>query len=609
MIKNIYLSQVNYKTGSGVYSGYWVPYSIACLWAYVQQFDWVKEFFNLKEIFFKREPIEEVLMKLENPSLFAFSCYIWNWEYNKKLAEAVKNKFPDCIILFGGPQVPNRPKETNFFKNHPYVDCISFGEGEKNFLNVLEDLNNGNSPKQIYSFDRLTEEELMYPSPYTLGLFDNIVENNPDIQWHAVLETNRGCPFKCSFCDWGSLTYSKIKKFWISRIIEDLEWAGKNKVTYLSIADANFGCFKDRDMEITEEILKVQAKYGFPETVDATWYKNLNKDVLNIVKKFIENGLNRGVSLSLQSMNSDTLEAIERANMKLNKFTEILDICNSQQLPSYTELIIGLPLETLDTWITGVCELLEAGQHNSIETWLAQMLENSQLNTEREKYELDTVFVNDYFTVEPDNINEKAELIRGTKDMPFEDLLDGWMFFFVVSNFHIYGWTQIYSIFLHKTQKVSFRDFYTSLWQDIKTDKEFVGTVYRDVKIRLKEYLISGSIEHGNAYALNWISQIEFNKNRKDTLAFIRKCMEKYKISKDLQTAQEKFITTYNIKKTSVKLNSNIYEVCYKNEDFKKLSKTYLLETKEKYSSEDQYYKQFYYKRRSGVGKYRIVNL
>jgi hypothetical protein len=489
------------------------------------------------------------------------------------------------------------------------VDCISFGEGEKNFLRILEDFSKGNPLKQIYSFDRLSEEDLMYPSPYTLGLFDNIIENNPDIQWHAVLETNRGCPFKCSFCDWGSLTYSKIKKFWISRIIEDLEWSGKNKITYLSIADANFGCFKDRDMEITEELLKVQAKYGFPETVDATWYKNLNKDVINIVKKFIENGLNRGLSLSLQSMNFDTLEAIERSNMKLNKFTEILDICNAQQLPSYTELLIGLPLETLDTWITGVCDVLEAGQHNDIETWLVQMLENSQLNTEREKYQLDTVFVNSYFTTEPDNIEEKAELIRGTKDMPFEDLLDSWMFFFVVSNFHIYGWTQIYSIFLRKTQKISYKDFYTSLWEDIKSDNGFIGSTYKDVRKKLKHYLTTGDLEHENAYALNWTSQINFNKNRNDTLAFVRKYMEKYTISDDLQTAQEKFTTIYNLKETSVKLNSNIYEVCYKNENLKKQSKTYLLQSKENYSSEDQYNKQFYYKRKSGVGKYRIVNL
>tara|TARA_E500000318_G_scaffold45315_2_gene42797 strand:+ start:409 stop:2238 length:1830 start_codon:yes stop_codon:yes gene_type:complete len=606
--KNIYLSQVNYKTGSGVYSGYWVPYSIACLWAYVQQFDWVKECFNLKEIFFKRDPIEKVLKKLENPSLFAFSCYIWNWEYNKKLAKAVKAKFPECIIIFGGPQVSSKPKETEFFKKHPYVDIISFGEGEKNFLSVLDSILKGENLKQIYSFDRLSEEDLLYPSPYTLGLFDDIINQHPDFHWHAVLETNRGCPFKCSFCDWGSLTYSKIKKFWINRIVEDLEWCGKNKITYLSIADANFGCFKDRDMEITEELLKVQGKYGFPETVDATWYKNLSKDVVNIVKKFIENGLNRGMSLSLQSMNFDTLEAIERSNMKLNKFSEILDLCNEQQIPSYTELIIGLPLETKETWIKGVCNLLEAGQHNSIETWLVQMLENSQLNSERDKYELDTVTVNSYFTAYPDDIKEQAELVRGTKDMPFEDLLDSWMFSWIISNFHIYGWTQIYSIYLNKTQNISYEHFYTNLKQSILKDKGIVGDEYYKVRKYLKMYLTTGNLDNINAYSLNWESQITFNKNFEDTYNFIRSFMKRFKISEDLTNAQEKFITRYNIKESSVTTQSNIFEVCYKNEPIQNGNRTYHLQTKENYTTEDQYYKQYYYKRRSGVGKYRILN-
>src|SRR6056300_767294 len=438
--KNIYFSQVNYSTGSGKFKGYWFPYSVATIWAYVQQFEWVTDNFQLQELLFKRETTEELLNRIEEPHIFCFSNYVWNYEYNKKIAEAVKKKYPNCLISFGGPQVTKFPKEKKFFENHPYVDTISLGEGERNFLRRLE--------------------ELDFPSPYGLGLFDKMIKDNPNYKWNAVLETNRGCPFKCTFCDWGSLTYSKIKKFNLERIFEDLEWMGKNKIGYGIIADANFGCFKERDMYITEKMVEVQKKYGYPETVDASWYKNLTKEVIDIVKKFIENGFNRGFSLSLQSMNEETLESIERANMKLNKFHEILDLCNEQQIPSYTELILGLPHETKDTWVSGICKLVEAGQHNSIESWLTQMLENSQLNQERDEHEFDTVFLENYYTSNEDFVEEKAEIVKGTKYMPFKDLVDSWMFSWLITNLHIYGWTQIYSIFLKKNKEIKYETFY-----------------------------------------------------------------------------------------------------------------------------------------------------
>ena len=84
--------------------------------------------------------------------------------------------------------------------------------------------------------------------------------------------------------------------------------------------------------------------------------------------------------------------------------------------------------------------------------------------------------------------------------------------------------------------------------------------------------------------------------------------MKRFKISEDLTNAQEKFITRYNIKESSVTTQSNIFEVCYKNEPIQNGNRTYHLQTKENYTTEDQYYKQYYYKRRSGVGKYRILN-
>ena len=183
---------------------------------------------------------------------------------------------------------------------------------------------------------------------------------------------------------------------------------------YVTIADANFGVFTDRDMKFTEELVALQKEFGYPQVVDATWYKNSSEEIMEIVKKFISSGFNRGLTLSVQSMDMDVLEEIKRRNMEFSNLKHIFDICNREQIPSYTELILGLP--------KGLCDVIEMGQHNAIESWLAQLLENAHLNTpeQRAEHEIDTIVVKDYISgfEEEDGISESVTLVRGTKDMP-----------------------------------------------------------------------------------------------------------------------------------------------------------------------------------------------
>jgi radical SAM superfamily enzyme YgiQ (UPF0313 family) len=157
--------------------GYWLPYSVGCLWSFAVQNPVIKDNFALKELVFKRMSIDETIKNFDNPSVAAFSCYVWNYEYCKKLAEAIKEKWPKCLIVFGGPQVTKLPYEKSFFKKHPYVDTIVNGEGEPAFLDILLSLYHNKPIKKVSTFARMANLE--YPSPYTSGVFDKIVKDNP----------------------------------------------------------------------------------------------------------------------------------------------------------------------------------------------------------------------------------------------------------------------------------------------------------------------------------------------------------------------------------------------------------------------------------------------
>ena len=88
MKKKLYFFQVNYSYGRSAH----IPYTAGQLAAYAFDDKDVAENYELKKIFFLREKIDKVLSEIDNPSVVAFSTYMWNFNYNKTIAALIKVK-------------------------------------------------------------------------------------------------------------------------------------------------------------------------------------------------------------------------------------------------------------------------------------------------------------------------------------------------------------------------------------------------------------------------------------------------------------------------------------------------------------------------------------
>ena len=614
----VLLVQPNFKIGGGSFVGYWLPYSVGCLWSYASQNAWVTEHFKLKDIIFKREEPNNLVSRVQDCEVAFFSNYMWNWEYNKHVAQNLKKLNPDVKIIFGGPQVTNRPQEEEFFKHHPYVDSIVLGEGEEMFVSILESIKNNDPLDEVYEGGRLVDLDI--PSPYLTGVFDNIIANNSQYVFNGTLETNRGCPFACTFCDWGSLTYAKIKKFPIPKVIQELTWMAENQIDYVTIADANFGVFTDRDMEVTEKLVDLQNEYGYPKVVDATWYKNSSDEILEIVKKFISSGFNRGLTLSVQSMDFSVLEEIKRRNMEMSDLTMIFEKCNREGIPSYTELILGLPLETFDTWKAGLCEIIKAGQHNAIESWLAQLLENAHMNvpSEKEKHGLTSVVVENYISgfEEEDNIPEKVELITGTKYMPTPKFIDSWLYAWVINNFHNFGWSQAIARIIYKHKGIEYETTYDKLFEACQTDDGVVGKLFNQAKQHITYYLETGESKGFSGHTLMWEAQKDFHKNNVQIRQFVNKHLTQEYCKLDLYMYshllefQEAYTTDPDINYPfQSNFGFNFYEYMNTIDDELVTSQNvYNIDMLENVKG-DEYYNRLYFRRRQGWGKSLITQI
>ena len=183
-MKNIYLVQANAIYGDKIKSTY-IPYAIGCLAAYAFSDDDIKSEYSLGKFIYTRVPLDEALSSVDKPFLVGFSSSIWNNEYNKALAKKIKEKYPDCLILFGGHQIP--PDKNKAFLEYPMADFIIHGGGEEAFRDILLSIINKKEASEIYnisykdkngntfSTQRKNPDTPDYPSPYLTGIFDNIL--------------------------------------------------------------------------------------------------------------------------------------------------------------------------------------------------------------------------------------------------------------------------------------------------------------------------------------------------------------------------------------------------------------------------------------------------
>jgi len=483
----IQLVQFNNKYGSQVY----LPYSIGVLKSYAVSFKSIRNKFIFNDFLFIREDIDVLINKIGCVDILGLSCYIWNWQLSLKLAEKYKEKYPDCLIILGGPQIPNNHLESiKLIQKHNYIDILVHGEGEITFIEILNNFKsdfkniNGITFKNKSDIIKTDNRNIMpdiniVPSPYLSGVFDNLL-NDTSYLWMITWETNRGCPFKCTFCDWGKTeTKQKIRKFDHDRLLKELDYFSEKKVNLIFGADANFGIFS-RDKEYAVKMAENKAVYGYPKQFRVCFTKNSTEKVFELSRILTAAGMDKGVSISMQSLNSQTLENIQRTNIKMDFFKDLQQKFISHKLITYTELILPLPGETYESFIEGIDLLLENHQHSGIIIYNCSIMPNAVMgeNSYQQEHGIETVEI-PIFQVHSDlvkkqDITEKEIIVVATKTMNKQQYIQTFKYAWMIQCMHTLGILQIIAIILRYNNNIKYSELYTSL---IKYGEENPDTI------------------------------------------------------------------------------------------------------------------------------------
>lgn len=335
MKKNILLGSIS------VIRDDWLPYAAGCLISYCQRIPEINEQYHFFEPIYLAKDVEDYRSILERTDILGLTCYVWNQSYNDDLSQYFKEINPDGIVVYGGPNIPENNEQKRIFDDQRlWVNESIAGLGEIAFSEWLRGL----------EYTNTVLKDL--PTPYLDGIFDNLLTGTN--LFKLSFETNRGCPYSCSFCDWGGQARSKITQFDLDTVKKTIDYIYQSdRVSELEILDANFGIF-ERDVEIIDYMIDAQNRYNNDLRISYSGLaKNGSKHLIEIMSK-IHNNLpinQRNLKISFQTHTKDVLKAIDRDNINNDKLIPLIREFQKNNIPTTSEMIICLPNETADSWL------------------------------------------------------------------------------------------------------------------------------------------------------------------------------------------------------------------------------------------------------------------
>lgn len=405
------------------------------------------------------EKLNEAL-KTEQPHILGCSNYVWNSRLSSHFSRMARSLSPETLVVWGGTNYPFQPgPQEKFLRAHPETDIHINYEGEDAFCNIVERCLGSTSKRDILSrpidgchfinehdefcagrpLPRIRELDQI-DSPYATGVFDEFFDG----KLSPMVETTRGCPFRCNFCNAGDSYFNKINKFSDDYVREELTYIAKKShelgIQHLTLTDNNFGMIP-RDETTAKLLAGLQSKYGWPKTVTVWTGKNSKDRVIDVTKIL---GKSVGISMAMQSLNPEVLKNIERDNIRLGDFEAISAELVRQGRNPYSEVIMPLPGETFDNHIGGLNTLLDSSVSRFWSHTLQMVHGTEYKDSEdyRNKFGYVTkyrVVPLDFSEIEGERIFDSEEVAVQSKDMSFTEYVAARKYLFFCDMLHSSG--------------------------------------------------------------------------------------------------------------------------------------------------------------------------
>lgn len=308
----------------------------------------------------------------EQPDIIGFSVFIWNENLQFSLAQKIKQHLPKCVIVVGGPQLTAH-KEPGFFDQHPYVDYVVYGDGERAFQQIIDHESglleqdqfvNIVTRDRVYPYEVLSDPLYLSTSQF-LGQKEYVTQHIEYLESRGIrrsqllmgVEFARGCMYSCSFCDWSQNLTKKVKRR-SNSWKDDLDFIHSLDIA-IRETDANFGQWEE-DIKIYDYAVSLFDPARNFRFIAWNTPKLKKEPAYHIIKNNIK-VYNSSSKVSLQDVNTEVLALMDRPSMSWEVHADMINRLKAElgergdQLE--LEFMIGVAGQTYDSVVDSLYKI------------------------------------------------------------------------------------------------------------------------------------------------------------------------------------------------------------------------------------------------------------
>ena len=297
--------------------------------------------------------VKELMGKEEKPKIIGFYCDFNNIHWVKTFSQEVKKRFPEVILLAGGPQTAGLDAD---FLKETSIEAACIGEGEETILDLMDFfIKKKGALKDIQGIIFRNEE-------------GNLVETEPrkppedldDIPWPDITLTNdykyygllpiltgRGCPFGCTFCYEGA-NAKRVRRHSVPSLMEEIRENFKRnpEINYINFLDDTFTLDHNRVNHICEEVKKIREDYDF------VWFASAHISTIDKHRDMAKNMADAGLKKIFFGLESGSDQVLKSYNKKITRkmAVDVIEHCVESGIHGISgNIILGGPHETLKT--------------------------------------------------------------------------------------------------------------------------------------------------------------------------------------------------------------------------------------------------------------------
>ena len=384
-------------------------------------------------------------VEVERPDMVGLSNYTWNLQLGAFAGRRIKAAHPTMPLIMGGPNIgTTEPDVEKFLREYDFVDVYCMYGAERSVASLIGCLRE--QPANLRTGETLRsttadscyalvdgrlhgnsnfddEKDLDYiPSPYTSGIMDEFLDDG----FIPLFETNRGCPYSCTYCAWGISALNKLRRFGLERVQADLDYVAAFGKEYseFHFVDANFGILK-RDVDIAERLRALWESTQSFSSVIVYWSKSASPHMVEIGRTL---GHLTTTYVAFQSLDDTVLAAMKRQNIKTGRLVHVIDNLQGYTHSTHTDILVGSPAETLESHLNSLDAAISYGIKR-INGGEIRMLPGTEMDTpeERKKWGIKTkyrLFEGGAGIYRGELVYELEETIRETNTMSEAEMIE-----------------------------------------------------------------------------------------------------------------------------------------------------------------------------------------